>query len=175
MTTGQFRRECEELLNRELFKVYHPVGYSHIMDRHVNVSSKDLWMRLRPIPFTWEELNIMSRFFEGTFTENIFQMIHETLLCNEKEVLGHLKTKAVAEVFVMDFEKPIGEALVKGADRNNLIPMSRLRISIGRSDTDGRLFEVISAYPVPNMDEIDMCWDAIEEWQEKLARKNREG
>lgn len=75
--------------------------------------------------------------------------------------------KAASERFELDFDAPIGEGMAKGADRNEIIPMSRLRIVVGPSNIDGRLFEVISSFPVPNLDEVDICWDAIESWQEK--------
>lgn len=163
----QFIRETEDCTNKYLFQSYHRVGYEHLLERHLDIPVKVLQKRLAPIPFDAGNIQHMTRFNKGTTVEEVLEMIRDCLLANEEEIMKHLKRKSVAKEFTLCFDHKIGEGLVKGADPKKLISMSGIGIAVGPSDHNGRLFEIISVYCIPNIDEIDDCWDAIEEWQSK--------
>ena len=70
------------------------------------------------------------------------------------------------------FDAPIGDGIVKGTDWNKTFPMSNLRIVLKNSDIRGRLFEIITAYPVPGYDEVDQILDAMEEYGSRLRERD---
>lgn len=53
--------------------------------------------------------------------------------------------------------------------------MSAIRVILAAPKKNGRYFAVKTAYPVPDMDEIDIIWDAKDEYEDKLrARRLKE-
>lgn len=165
---SQFRREMEELSNEYLFKSYSPVGYDHVVERHMDISVKGLKKRLAPMPFDIDgEIKSMSRFYEGTNMAAICEMIYKCVCANEKEIREYLASSmgVKARDFYVDLHTPIGEGIVKGTDETTLFQMSRICVVVGHANKNGRMLEVYSAYPVLDCDEIDEAYDAIVEWQ----------
>lgn len=166
--TNQLLREIDDLGNKELFRAYHP---AHMEERHIYIDDNGLRQRLKNIPFTENELCLFSRFYGKT--EKVLPMIQKCIRQN----IGALEKwdpYQTALVLHADFPEPIGTGLVKGTDWNVPFPMSRIRVVLENADIRGRLFKVVTAYPVPDMDEIDDIWDAIDTFSIEQRRRHRE-
>lgn len=164
----QFEREIGEVANKYLFQSYHKAGYQHIEYMHMGIFARNLRKRLERVKFNrYGNNQIASRFLETLSWDDVCQMLSDCLMENidslEKEFQKGGDVKFVA---VKNFDAQIGEAYVKGLDQHTFYPQSRLTVVVGRSDIDGRLFKIMSAYPDFNFDEqsnIDDEFDALEE------------
>lgn len=165
-TMDQILREFQDITTPELFRTYHPTGYSHLMERHINKSLKDLKARLRKIPFNPDgDLTIMSRFNEDIDEQKALDMAYQCLLANENEIRKWAKKITPKKDFIFEFPTPIGDGIVKGSDWNKTHKFSAICVVLGPSNRDGRLFEIISIYPTPGFEEIDEVWEAVQ-WTE---------
>lgn len=71
--------------------------------------------------------------------------------------------------------KVIGYGYVQRTDTTHPFQMSAIRVILAAPKKNGRYFAVKTAYPVPDMDEIDIIWDAKDEYEDKLrARRLKE-
>ena len=162
---GQIRREIEETGNAYLFKAYNPVGTSHVIERHMEISRRGLEKRLAKVDFDrYGCSQSMSRFLGHIPFGDICGMVCKCLGANEKHLRVYLAGSAGRGLmdFYLDFPSPIGEGLVKGLD-GTLHKMSRICVVVGHSGREGRKLEVISAYPVFGIDEIDAIDELLEQ------------
>lgn len=166
----QLTREIKEAGVKELFLSYH--SKSHALERHCGLSHMDLKNRIRKIPYQEDDITVMSRFTEDE--SGIVSLIQSCLESNFKGIRFWLESgNGNALELVKPFHHPVGDGIVKGTDWNVLHPMSSVRVMIAPSDIRGRLFKVITAYPVPDMDECDEIWDSIDEWSQIQKDKRK--
>ncbi len=62
--------------------------------------------------------------------------------------------------------KVIGDGIVIGTDWNVKHSFSDICVVLKPSTRGNNLFEILTAYPVPDLDESDECWDARDEWDD---------
>lgn len=67
--------------------------------------------------------------------------------------------------------KVIGYGYVQRTDTTHPFQMSAIRVILAAPKKKGRYFAVKTAYPVPDMDEIDIIWDAKDEYEDKLRSR----
>lgn len=175
MLMTQLEREIRELSIPELFQAYHP--NSHVFIRHYGISKKDLINRIRKIPYKKDEIACASKFLiseeNDRDKQKISEMVSQCLLKHQKGIEKWIKTDPFHAFEICEkFPQPIGEGIVKGTDWNVMFPMSNLRIVLKNSDIKGRLFQVMTAYPVPGYDEVDDILDAMEEWENQLDERD---
>ena len=53
------------------------------------------------------------------------------------------------------YDHPIGDGNVKGTDWNHLFALSGICIVLQLSDRKDHFFEITTAYPIPDFDEVD--------------------
>ena len=161
-TFNQFLREAEEYRNPYIFMGMDPKRYNHIWGRHMKKRDKQLKARLEPIEYAEEDdIIAMSCFNQDITKEQLCSMIADTLVHEAKSICKHLKNMgAASECFHKDFPYPIGMGIVKGLE-DKVLPMSRMRVVVGHSNKEGRLFRVITAYPVFDWDETDVAYEAL--------------
>lgn len=165
---NQLVREIHDVTIPELFEAYHPKN--HVFRRHVQVTRKDLRQRLRKIPYVEDEIVTMSR-FDSKDAHFLTRMIFRCLYDNQGEIQKWIKENPFHLLQVcMDVDAPIGEGVVKGTDWNQFFPMSRIHVVLKYSNLPGRLFQIVTAYPVPNLDETDQIWEAIDSWSEHIQK-----
>ena len=63
------------------------------------------------------------------------------------------------------YDHPIGDGVVKGTDWNHLFALSGICIVLQLSDRKDHFFEITTAYPIPDFDEVDEILDAMDEYQ----------
>lgn len=159
----QMIREIEELRIPELFLAYHP--NSHVFSRHYNISHSELKKRTCKMPFRTDEIICMSR-FTSEKKSMITGLIADGLLKYFDDIMFWEKHNPFHALEIcISFNHPIGEGVVKGTDWNHLFQLSALRIILQISDRKDRLFQITTAYPVPDYDEVDEILDAIDEYQ----------
>lgn len=159
----------ESLTDENQFNVCHEL-YGHCLAEHT-LSLPELQNKLWDSPKATISNPIVaaSRFYSANAARKI---IHQTLIENVDSILQWRK-KLYLNILVIekDFSDSIGEAIIKGADRNTLIPFHRLTLVLCNGDQIGQPFFIKIAYPAQNFDDIDNCYDAIDEFQEKRKRK----
>ena len=123
--------------------------------------------------FIPDEIQPISRFDDSTLTkEDIVKLIKECALENIKELQNHFADQPCKrKQLYLDFDFAIGDGIVVGADWNKLIRFSRLCVIVVASDNPNYPFDIITAFPVPGLNEIDDCWDAIDTRSRWLNRK----
>ena len=161
----------ETVLDETQFNICHEL-HGHCLTEHI-LDLKDLQTKLwnMPKPTADEPIVAASRFLSK---EIALKTISETLLKNVDEIINWRKKLLLPELVVIaDFEEAIGDAIVKDADRGKPIPMHRCRIVLYNGDLFGQPFYIKTAYPSRTPDDIDACYDAMEEWEEKKKNKQK--
>lgn len=166
---NQIYREIEELRVPELFLAYHP--HSHVFTRHYNISHSDLKKRVLKIPFRTDEIICMSR-FTGSEKADITNLIADGLIQHIQDILSWGKKDPYHALEIcVSYGYPIGDGVVKGTDWNHLFHLSALRIILQIADRKDRLFQITTAYPIPDYDEVDEILDSIDDYQTLKFRK----
>lgn len=165
---GQFYRELDEILEKELFHAYNS---SHMEERHIFINDNEMRHRLKKMDSVDGDICMVSKF--DCNTEQILPVIHSCISKNLKELQKWNPNREFL-LLHLDQPEPIGHGFVKGTDLRNSFFMSRIRVILAESDIKGRLFSVITAYPVPNLDEIDDIWDNIDQFNEFRRLKKRD-
>lgn len=62
--------------------------------------------------------------------------------------------------------KIIGDGIVLGTDWKEKHSFSNLCVVLKSSMRGNNLFEIVTAYPVPDLDQADKCWEARYKWDE---------
>lgn len=161
----------ETVLDETQFNICHEL-HGHCLTEHI-LDLKDLQTKLwnMPKPTADEPIVAALRFLSK---EIALKTISETLLKNVDEIINWRKKLLLPELVVIaDFEEAIGDAIVKDADRGKPIPMHRCRIVLYNGDRFGQPFYIKTAYPSRTPDDIDACYDAMEEWEEKKKNKQK--
>lgn len=163
---NQMMREIEEIKSVELFRAYHDAA--HMERRHVQIDDNGLRRRLFKFALVPDEPIISSRFTIPM--QEIVEDIHSCILSNLKELDNwDVYRKDLALVFPVG--KVIGHGFIQRTDTTHAFPMSAVRVILSAPVRKGRLFCIKTAYPVPDMDEIDLVWDAKDAYEEKLSSR----
>lgn len=165
--TKQLLQEIEEIQDKALFYTYLSFNLD---EQHIFVDSNALRQKLRMLPVYGDEMCMYSHFFGCT--DDVLPLI-QTCVQENLQYLGKWNPCHTALVLHSDFPKPIGTGIVKGTDWNTLFPMSRIRVILGKSKTPERSFRIVTAYPVPNMEEMDAIWDAMDAFSAQQVKKSR--
>ena len=165
--TKQLLQEIEEIQDKALFYTYLSFNLD---EQHIFVDSNALRQKLRLLPVYGNEMCIYSRFFG--FTDDVLPLIQSCIQAN-LQYLEKWNPCHTALLLHNDFPQPIGTGIVKGTDWNTSFPMSRIRVILGKSKTPERSFRIVTAYPVPNMEEMDAIWDAMDAFSAQQVKKSR--
>lgn len=156
-------KEIEEIRTPELFLAYHP--NSHVFSRHYYVTQEELQQRTCKLHFHPGEIICMSRFTEATKSE-VTSLIADGLSLHIQEIMDWGKRDPFHALEICAFyDHPIGDGVVKGTDWNHLFALSGICIVLQLSDRKDHFFEITTAYPIPNFDEVDEILDAMDEYQ----------
>lgn len=161
-TALQLNTELEDILSEYLFRAYH--SKSHLEDRHIGKDLRYLKGRIHHV----RGIDDVMSTFTCSYAEAL-HLIHEALVTNVSGIKKWYDNNRYKErlTVVYDFDHPVGFGIVKGANWNETFEMSRINVVLEASNEPGRLFTIVTAYPIFNMDESDVVWDAIEEWQSR--------
>lgn len=155
----QIRKEIEDTKQHELFLAYH--GYNHALSRHLDVSLDEMKERIKRKVFS-NDIDL----------DRLAEMIYTCLIENLDAIVTWVQNGCCkTEEYVFEFPYPIGEGIVMGTNWNQLFPMSKINVVLEESTFKGRYFHILSAYPLPNIDEVDEIWNAKDEWQERRIRQ----
>lgn len=153
--------ELENLTNVYLFRAYSE--NNHVETKHIGKDIGYLKYRMRTeLKNIDDELAAIS-VFTGNI-EDVLQLIYLTLKNNQKDLEDWLENPDGLIEFVCDFDSPIGYGIVKGADWNQPLNMSRVSVILAESYVPGQSFKIVTAYPTFNMDEADNAYDAVDSW-----------
>ena len=156
-------KEIEEIRTPELFLAYHP--NSHVFSRHYYVTQEELQQRTCKLHFHPGEIICMSRFTEATKSE-VTSLIADGLSLHIQEIMDWGKRDPFHALEICAFyDHPIGDGVVKGTDWNHLFALSGICIVLQLSDRKDHFFEITTAYPIPDFDEVDEILDAMDEYQ----------
>lgn len=156
-------KEIEEIRTPELFLAYHP--NSHVFSRHYYVTQEELQQRTCKLHFHPGEIICMSRFTEATKSE-VTNLIADGLSLHIQEIMDWGKRDPFNALEICAFyDHPIGDGVVKGTDWNHLFALSGICIVLQLSDRKDHFFEITTAYPIPDFDEVDEILDAMDEYQ----------
>lgn len=159
----QMLREIEELKTVELYRAYHDAP--HMEKYHVKIDDNWLRNRLFQGPAVPNELIISSKFTIPM--HEIVDDIHACIMKNLKD-LDNWNVYREDLALSIPLGKVIGYGFVQRTDTTHPFQMSAIRVILSAPVRRGRLFYVKTAYPVPDMDEVDEVWDAKEAYEEKL-------
>ncbi|MCQ4774960.1 hypothetical protein NE634_14675 [Lacrimispora saccharolytica] len=165
--TKQLQQEIEEIRDKVLFYTYHS---SNLDEQHILVDTNALRQKLRMLPVYGDEICMYSHFFGCA--DDVLPLI-QTCVQQNLQYLEKWNPSNTALVLHSNFPKPIGTGIVKGTDWDTLFPMSRIRVILEKSKISGRTFRIATAYPVPNMEEMDAIWDAMDAFSAQQVKKSR--
>ena len=163
--TKQLLQEIEEIQDKALFYTYLSFNLD---EQHIFVDSNALRQKLRMLPVYGDEMCMFSHFFGGS--DDVLPLI-QTCVQRNLQYLEKWNPCHTALVLHTDFPKPIGTGIVKGTDWNTLFPMSRIRVILQKSKIPGRAFRIATAYPVPNVEEMNEIWDAMDAFSIQHSKK----
>ena len=161
--SSQMLREIEELNTVELYRAYH--NSVHMEKYHVRIDDNWLRNRLFQGPAVPDELIISSK-----FTIPMQEIVDGIYACIMKNIKDLENWNVYREDLALSIPlgKVIGYGFVQRTDTTHPFQMSAIRVILSAPVRRGRLFYVKTAYPVPDMDEVDEVWDAKEAYEEKL-------
>ena len=160
---SQMMREIEEVKSVELFRAYHDAV--HMEARHVMIDDNGLIRRLFKFPLVPDELIISSRFTIPM--QEILDTVYSCIMASLKEV-DNWDISRCDLAFTFPVGKVIGHGFIQRTDTTHPFDMSAIRVILSEPIKRGRLFCIKTAYPAPDMDEVDLVWDAKEAYEEKL-------
>lgn len=163
-------REIEEILDENLFLTYHE-HKGHCLTEHL-LSDKDLRQKLWNMPKPADENDIVmaTRFYSR---EQALKAIYEALSAHVDEIREWRKNLLYPYLEISHTDtKPTGEGICKNTDKN-LIAVHGTRVILIANDNEGRAFYIRTAYPVRTYDDVDVIYDAMDEWQERKYNGNK--
>lgn len=166
MLSKQLLRELEEIKVVELYRAYHES--IHMERHHVYATDNSLCKRLAKFPINPEEPLICSKFTIPM--QEIVDAIYECIKKNLKD-LEKWDPYKEDRILNLSLGKVIGYGYVQRTDTTHPFQMSAIRVILAAPKKKGRYFAVKTAYPVPDMDEIDIIWDAKDEYEDKLRSR----
>lgn len=159
--------QIEDVKNKTLFDALHCKG--HALDKHILTDEElrqALWMKPRPVDV--DDIVMVTRFCNEEIAR---EAIAIALQKNIKEIEKWLLSSAEADyVATATFEDAIGDGLAKNADWNKTIPIHGIRVVI-RKDFSCicNSFVVVTAYPCRTLDDVDVIYEAIDDFLAKKA------
>ena len=160
----------ESILDRKQFDICHEL-YGHCLAEHVT-DLLSLQNKLWDMPRATERnpIVVATRFFSE---EEALQLLYDTLMDNIDHIQEWRRKLYLNETVIeKEFNEPVGEGIVKGADRSRLIPMHKITIVLSNGDSIGQPFYIKTAYPNRTFDDNDTCYDAIDEFQSRRRQRN---
>ena len=165
--TKQLQQEIEEIQDKVLFSIHHS---SNLSEQHIFADTNALRQNLRLLPVYGDEMCMFSHFFGGS--DDVLPLI-QTCVQRNLQYLEKWNPRNTALVLHTDFPEPIGTGIVKDTDWNTLFSMSRIRVILGKSKISERTFRIVTAYPVPNIEEMNEIWDAMADFSIQQDKKSR--
>lgn len=163
-------REIEEILDKDLFLAYHEAK-GHCLTEHC-IDTKTLKQRLwdMPKPKFSDDIVAATRFFDEN---SALIAIHDTLINHISDIIKWRKMLDYPYLEIThEFTTPIGEGLCKNTDKS-LIPMHCIRVILINNDKNGRAFYIKTAYPTYSMDDIDIIYEKMDDFENKRKRGKR--
>nr|WP_303181814.1 RNase A-like domain-containing protein [Lachnoclostridium phocaeense] len=159
----QLMREIEDVAIPELLLAYHGER-QHMLTRHMDVSLIELRNRLRHIHVEKDEIMKASRFLSNSLAE-VCTYVHTCLLQNQAKVEKWMRTGRLGKLDIScTFDHPVGECIALNTNWKDTFQESQLVVVLGESDIPGRIFQILTAYPEATPDEIDLIYDAMDQW-----------
>lgn len=165
MRNSQLLREIEEVEVLELLLAYHGERQtSHMFTRHMHVSLSELKNRLKHIHVDQDEIVKASRFLSNDLSE-IASLLHTCLDKNYSRIEKWNRSGRIGKLDISYiFPSPIGECIAMNTNWKHTFKESELVIVLGESNLSGRIFQILTAYPEATPEEVDLIYDAIDEW-----------
>lgn len=162
----------EQLINEIKMIAYYLPAY-HIIEKHVNISHNGLKERAKKeFKSDWDNLQIISRFDDSLSYDDIRKMISDALLENIDRIVDWLENEHSLSGQEFVGTNCNGNGIVRDSDWSVLHTMSNICIIlVDSSEPDLRYFDIKTAFPCPNIDETDECWDAMDSWIENAKSK----
>lgn len=140
---------------------------SRLLKTQVNQSGKLLPCNTQKYINGEEEPLVFSKFNTKNF-ENILPLIRDCIVYNAYGIINHINVKdSGAKDFLIDFTEPIGTGVVRISENQiQEFELSSLCVTItcGKESSIAP-YDIITAYPVPNMEETDYIIDTMVENQ----------
>ena len=145
----------------------------HIFFEHFNVSDDYLKSKAKNQSFHKGILQVISRFYPELSKQEIINLVLSCLKDNQEKIIDWQKNDPrTKKEIIFCCHKQIGEGIVLGADWNQKIPFSNICVVL-TPPHGNNLFDVLTAYPCPNIDEADKCWTARREWAKRRQNSSK--
>lgn len=139
----------------------------HIFVEHFDVDDEYLKYRAKKQCFYKGILQVISRFAPEMSKREIVNLVLSCLKNNQEEIIDWQKNDPhTKKELLFCCHKQIGEGIVLGADWNQKFPFSNICVVL-TSSHGNNLFDILTAYPCPDIDETDKCWTARREWAKR--------
>lgn len=122
---------------------------------------KALWEKPRPVDI--DDIVMVTRFLSE---DNAIQLIADTLSANISDIESWLLSDTDKDyVAYATFDHITGDGLVKNTDWTKPIPVHGVHVIIRKDFKDiYKSFNIVTAYPIRTMYDVDDIYDAIEEY-----------
>ena len=155
----------------ENFSVIFP--REHIFYEHYNVDDDYLKYRAKRQFFDRTVLQVISRFSPDLSKREVINLVLACLRDNSDEIIDWQKKHPhEKKELILCCHKQIGEGIVLGADWNRKFQFSNLCVVLTPSNGD-HLFNILTAYPCPDLDESDKCWKARRKWEQSRLNSSK--
>lgn len=166
MLKEKIRSQINDIRDKTLFNALHFKG--HALHRHI-LSNEELQCALnrKRHPIDIDDIVMVTRFFNE---DHAIQLIADTLQNNSNEIekwlLSDTECDYVAYAF---FDDATGEGLAKNTGIDNIIQVHGTCVVI-RKDFSSicKSFVIVTAYPTRTPDDVDVIYEAIDEY---ISRK----
>lgn len=170
------KKEVEDFVASVFYENFNSVfKENHIFYEHYDVSDNYLRRKAAHQKFIPAILQPISRFDRNVLNKR--DVIALVIAClkdpsNVKKVLEWQEYKPHEYVeLTLACGKVIGSGIVLGTDWNETHYFSNICVVLKSSIKGNNLFEIVTAYPVPDLDQSDRCWKARSRWAR--AHKNK--
>lgn len=157
----------KERLIEEIKMLAYALPAYHIIEKHICISHNGLKERAKTeFKSDWNNLQVISRFNDSLSHDDIRKIISDALLENIEEIIDWLQNDhSISGREFIGTNCCIGNGIIRDSDWSVLHNLSNICVILTDStNSDLRYFDVKTAFPCPNIDETDECWDAMEEW-----------
>lgn len=168
LTKKKIKEQIESIRDPLLFTAFQFEG--HAIEEHVLSDDKlrwKLWKKKAPVDN--DDIVMVTRFFSK---ESALNLIANALLKNLDEIVKWLLSDT-NRVFVATatFEEPTGDGLTKNTDWTKTIPVHDVRVIIKKDfRIISRSFSIITAYPQRSFEDVDVIYEAIDEYTSRKEK-----
>lgn len=165
------KEEIESFVDNVFYENFETVfKENHIFYEHYGVTDNFLRKKAIHQKMIQEILQPISRFDnENLSKRDIVALILNCLKypLNVENIIKWQETNPHKKIeLTFSCGKIIGDGIVLGTDWNVKHFFSNICVVLKSSMRETNLFEIVTAYPAPDLDQSDECWDARDKWDE---------